>query len=275
MEIDMKYNIHINQKALSGTQLDIKDAAILDYLITYCNSESPRIKKERFGESTWINYDTLIQEMPLLRITTRQAITPRIKTLETEGYIITKLRTVGGMKRLFVKLTDKVDSLFMELTEPVQNISEPIHETLPNHYTIDNYTKDNSETPQRGALPENFGSTRLKRILKVYSRLWSKKYNLLYKPNYPRFGGALKGLDDLTEIQIASLLFIHFEWAGMDGSDTFQQKRMHDATYPFEWLVRAKNTYLAYIKNVVKIDPDDQEGLYEFVGKQINKLSTD
>lgn len=126
---------------------------------------------------------------------------------------------------------------------------------------------------EKQTLPPNFGSTRIKRVLKLYSRLWKQKYNLDYQVNFPRFGKAVNNFGEVSEMVIAALLLIHFEWAGMDGSDEFIRKRYFDATHPIEWAVTSKMTYLAYLKNVVKVDPDNEDAVYKFVGEQLAKIN--
>jgi len=81
----MKYNIFVNQLVLSKTKLDLKDCAILDYLRAFCQTDDKNIKQLEIKEAgisynyTWINFNYLIKEMPLLRLKTkRQVISERI-----------------------------------------------------------------------------------------------------------------------------------------------------------------------------------------------------
>ena len=116
----MKFNIRINQKALSKTNLDLFDCAILDYIIFYCSSANEKIEKQRIrnenGVWTWINYQTLLKDMPLLRIKSSGALTPRIKKIEKEGFFTT-LRQ--GNQKLFIKMNEKADELFIEVNRPI------------------------------------------------------------------------------------------------------------------------------------------------------------
>ena len=111
----MKYNIQINQEVLSETNLDIIDGAILDYLHVYCSSPNKKIDKQRIkdddGDWTWINYQTLLKDMPLLKIKSSGALTPRIKRIEAVGYIETYRK---GNQKLFIRLTEKIDELFIK-----------------------------------------------------------------------------------------------------------------------------------------------------------------
>lgn len=106
----MQYSININQLVLADTTLDMLDAAILQYIILICLSVAPSIEKGRKNGHTWLNYSHLMNEMPLLRIKTSHSIGPRIHKIEENGFITTQ--KIG--KRLYVKLTDKIDTLFSD-----------------------------------------------------------------------------------------------------------------------------------------------------------------
>ena len=147
----MKYNIQINQDILSKTSLDLIDSAILDYLYIYCNSLNEKIDKQRikdeFGIWTWVNYQTILKDMPLLRIKSSSALTPRFKSIEEEGVI--KIRREGNQK-LYIKLTDKIDELFIKTNSNVhenkQLSSKSCSRKRTNNNTIYNTTKDNIAT---------------------------------------------------------------------------------------------------------------------------------
>ena len=48
-------------------------------------------KQDEDGTWTWINYRTLLDDMPLLEINSPGALTPRIKKIEEAGFIKTKI----------------------------------------------------------------------------------------------------------------------------------------------------------------------------------------
>jgi len=106
----MKYNININQIALANTSLDIADGAILDYLYYLCSSLSVRVEKQRKNGYTWVNFNYLMEEMPLLRVKSKSRISERIKKISNEGY----LKTMREGNKFYVKLTAKVDELFVK-----------------------------------------------------------------------------------------------------------------------------------------------------------------
>lgn len=107
----MKYNININQHALSDSKLDLIDAAILDWLIVICNSKNKKIANRRNKGFTQVDYQFLIGDMPLLRLKSKSQLTPRIKRLEKEGYI--EVKRVKHQSN-YIALTEKVDKLFFQ-----------------------------------------------------------------------------------------------------------------------------------------------------------------
>lgn len=121
----MKYRIEINQEKLSETNIDVIDASILDYIMFYCKSPNKKIDKQRIkdedGDWTWINFGTILKDMPLLRIKSKSSLTPRIKKLEDAGYISSK--KINNQK-LFVKLNEKIDELFAETNRAVRKYEQ-------------------------------------------------------------------------------------------------------------------------------------------------------
>lgn len=125
----MKYNIIINQAVLSKSNVDLLDCAILDYIYWICSSPNAKITKNRLtnemGTWTRLNYQQLLRELPLLRIKTAGALSPRIKRLEEAGYIAI-FRPLN--QKLYVRLTKQIDELFTKLNSYTrQNIA--VHET--------------------------------------------------------------------------------------------------------------------------------------------------
>jgi len=161
----MKYFILINQQVLSKTNLDIIEGAILDYIYFYCNSQNEKVKKQRITDKnelwTWIDYKTLLRDMPMLKIKSIGAITSRINKIEKSGYIKTK--RFKNIKKYF-RMTAKSDDLFINMnrsihtdeqtcsykrTEPV-HIYEPIkNKVIKNKDKEDGFKKTNDERNEK------------------------------------------------------------------------------------------------------------------------------
>lgn len=104
----MKLVIVINQQAATALgDLDLIDCAILDWLMTICNSRNERIAAERRQGKTWVNYHKLMNDMPLLGFSTKSAVSKRLKKLQQNGYIT--LHT--HQQRTYIDITAKCDRL--------------------------------------------------------------------------------------------------------------------------------------------------------------------
>jgi hypothetical protein len=93
----MKYSININQAGIVEhglhTKTDLVDWAIIDYLMQWYFTERKKTvyDAEKETQFVWINYNHLIQEMPLIKIRTKSHISERIKKLRDLGLIETYL----------------------------------------------------------------------------------------------------------------------------------------------------------------------------------------
>jgi len=123
----MKYNIFIPQDILvsiSGTKLDIKDAAILSYLADFCIADDKGVDQANWVENgvsyryTWIDYSHLTKEMPLLKFNQTSSIVQRIKKLQSVGFIktMTVNSEITGQRKVYVRLTEKIKQLFFKPT---------------------------------------------------------------------------------------------------------------------------------------------------------------
>lgn len=274
----MKYNININQKVLQGQKLDIKDAAILDYLIVYCNSKNEKIQEQRYGDWTWISYKSLMKDMPLLEINSRQSLTPRITKLVNAGYIEKLNRAVGGKKRLFVKLTQKIDLLFVQTDSTVRENYETVRETLLNNNTTNNNTKDNIY-PFKYKLPDSISPPDVKtpsyshRLFGFYSIAWKEKYG--FNPNEPawgRFGKDIAKLHKtLSEHQIASMILTYLEWQGATESDMYVKRILDNACHPIKMMFTYSDAILANIRNVQKLPFTDEDKMNKIITNYLKK----
>lgn len=82
----------------------------MDYLYYLCSSLSERVEKHRKNGYTWVNFSYLMEEMPLLRIRSKSRISERIRKIAKEGYLL----TVRDGNKFYIKLTPKVDELFVK-----------------------------------------------------------------------------------------------------------------------------------------------------------------
>ena len=130
----MKYTIYINQKELSKTDFDLVDGAILDYLYFICNSKNEKIEEQRINGYTWVDYNKILSDIPLLRIKSKGALSRRVKKMEASGFIKLIERRKNGHKLKYFTLTKKSNSLFPQTHDPIHENENPIH---LNSYPID------------------------------------------------------------------------------------------------------------------------------------------
>lgn len=99
----MKYTILINQQAIVSAGLhlltDLTDWAILDYIQSWSFTGSGSKK----GNKVWINYAHLIEQMPLLGITSKGGISKRLAKLRDIGLILTEKDELD--QRIYVEMT--------------------------------------------------------------------------------------------------------------------------------------------------------------------------
>ncbi len=184
----MKYNININQIILAKTDLDIIDGAILDYLYYLCSSRSEKVEKHRKNGFTWVNFNYLLEEMPLLRIKAKSRVSERIKKIAEVGYILTWREG----NKMYIKMTGKIDELFVKSNDLPQafvktngsvrqnerKTASTVRQTEHNHYTNNHYTKPNVNVDLKNA--DNFLSDmergRLEHYLEKLDDLKSTKF---------------------------------------------------------------------------------------------------
>lgn len=124
-----------------------------------------------------------------------------------------------------------------------------------------------------GQLPISRGSNYIKRVLSIYCDLFRNKYGFYPQLPIGRFGKSLKNLIKThTELQIAALLIVFFEWCGMDGNDKFEKDKLLKVTHNFGWFFASINIYQAYIINVFGLDFNNEEKVKEFVSENMLAL---
>jgi DNA-binding MarR family transcriptional regulator len=105
----VKYTIPaIDQRAaLALGDIDLIDCHLLQWLFYFCNSKHQALERSKNG--TWVSYEFLAAEMPLLGIK-QTAVGERMRQLRDKGYIT--LETNKGVRKTYVGLTEKIERLF-------------------------------------------------------------------------------------------------------------------------------------------------------------------
>lgn len=108
----MKFSISINQKAAidSGLSLDIVDLAIFDFIKDFVLTGACRKVVDEYGEWFWISNKIIIEQMPVLGITTEKGMRKHINNLCSEGVLERHPDCVSAKKSLY-KLGNKFEGL--------------------------------------------------------------------------------------------------------------------------------------------------------------------
>ena len=123
-------------------------------------------------------------------------------------------------------------------------------------------------------LPETRGKTYILRILSVYRDLFRSKYGFMPSVPIARYGRQLKALNEThSELQVAAMLIVFFDWKGMSGDDNFTEQKLIDAGHALGWFFSTVNTYEIFLRNVYKLDFDKEEEVKNFVSKSMLSLN--
>ena len=150
---------------------------------------------------------------------------------------------------------------------PEENVMTGPDKNVGYNNTSINNTSINIGERTKMSLPPRFGKTGVQRVVGIYSLLWRNYYDTDFKlTNWGKVGKLFKPLlETYSELQVASLVWIHFNWHGMSGTDDFAFKRITDQAFPIEWIPRSASQYETYIKNVVGIDFDNPDEVQRYI----------
>lgn len=114
-----KYSININQNAAVelGLDVDIIDLAIFDYIKDFANSKKCETIVTENGVYFWVSHKNIIDNMPLLNITTTRGIAKRVDKLINAGLLI-KYSRCDQVSRTYYTFGEKYDEyLFVRTPE--------------------------------------------------------------------------------------------------------------------------------------------------------------
>ena len=212
-----------------------------------------------------------------------------IKILEERGLIDKQTRYKSGTKE---QMSNLYQIMTVETIEPREMSNDCDTSSIPtptpssqngavtisnlNYNKLTQVTDIPSEPLQKEKkeaimqLPETFGKTYITRLLSTYKRLFNDKFGFQPTVDMPRFGKACKSLCEAHhELQIASMMVIYFQWCGMAGNDEFTHKKLLDNAFNFQWFSSTINQYEAYLRNVMKVDMDNESSLISFLRENL------
>ncbi len=279
----MKYNIQINQLGLSEDKdITIQEASVIDWLFTICATSSKKIDKERKGNWTWVSCQHLITDMPLLRIKSRSGGAKLLSRIEKLGYI----EILREPRQLFVKPTAKMTKLYISTVSASSQtgdkdeslVSQETQSCIPqdtyhntNNIILNTNTSINENTEPlqkeeeiqeeeydnekdeiiiptpKVTLSEN--KTPVFRIVSVYSSFYRTLYGYNHKHNFAMMLKTFKPLLEMySEIQIALLLGVMFDWHGLEGNNESESRWLQENCFPPSAFVKQINKYELYIR---------------------------
>lgn len=198
-------------------------------------------------------------------------ITTRNKKGEVTGWYI-KLNYIWSKK--------KVESLDLEESPLVLDTTSGEKETNAlsanniNALNV-NILPESSETEIKPiiTLPITRGKSPVMRLLSIYCSLFIDKFGVSYKGSVPM---TLKQFKDLlvvySELQLAALLIVYFNWKGMAGDNFKDQDFLCSIAFPPTAFRSSISKYEVYARNVMGMPFDDDEKLLPIVGTHFKTL---
>lgn len=162
----MQYTITINQLAVisSGLNLDVVDMSIFDFIKHYAHSDKCMKLQTETGTFFWISHNVVIQELPILGITTGAGVVKRINKLIDAG-LLARHPNCDLMRKTFYKFGPNYDKVCFvshnESLQPTTNVEGPHNESLRlshneslgNQYTKDHNTIESNKPADGGLFP--------------------------------------------------------------------------------------------------------------------------
>lgn len=196
----MKYFVNIDQKTIFeiAPQLNFNDCAILDYVINYCKGKSSNIKriKHKGYSYTWIDYQTLTEEMPLLHFESTDPVYRRLTKLIEAGFLD---KTFDKNKQPFFKTTPLADKLKIlqktdENSRSKSGIDEPNRSKERSSVSFSDGEVSAFETDRLIYYNNNINNT-LRASARAGTTNISEKKNLNQEEKHPDFDSMIEIMD--------------------------------------------------------------------------------
>lgn len=129
-----------------------------------------------------------------------------------------------------------------------------------NNTSISEVSKSKPEESGIDELPDSLGKNYISRLVEIYHLAWNYKFKFqCLEQAKGRTAKILKNLkEDYTEYEIASMIFLHFEWKGLNNDNEFMNKKLEDNCFPMSWLAMSVNSYQTFLKEKMGIKDSKQ-----------------
>ena len=165
----MQYTITINQLAVinAGLDLDVVDMTIFDVVKQYAHSEKCMKLQTETGTYFWVSHTTIIQQLPILGISTGAGIIKRINKLIDAG-LLARHPNCDLMRKTFYKFGPNYDKVCFttqnENSQPTTTVEGPHNERLGathnerlGNQTINEHSTIEQENADGGLFPAEPG----------------------------------------------------------------------------------------------------------------------
>lgn len=263
------------------------EKAILLYNIDFwlkTNKANKKNKREFGGKEYYWTFNSASSFKELFPYMKVSSISRWLKELEDNGALISgKFNKLGYDKTKWYTTKDYV--IEKSVSQNEQSIAQNEQPIPDNKHKIINtdilppvVVVTTDIIPPKKTLPENRGNSPVARIDSIYGTLFHREYG--FYPQVTSLPSRRKVFKELlasyTEIQLAYLLIVYFNWNGMDDNspkdrDWFKKKTFDVFTFRFNL-----EKFLAYTKNVsgYGAEFDDSDLLVPIVGKYFLSLSS-
>ena len=235
----MQYTISINQLAVinAGLNLDVVDMAIFDFVKQYAHSDKCMKLQTETGTYFWVSHNVIIQQLPILGISTGAGIIKRINKLIDSG-LLARHPNCDLMRKTFYKFGPNYDKVnFTTHNESLQpttrvegtyneSLGKSHNESLGNQSNVNNQnTIEQNKAADGGLFPsEPEIKTRIRQTSEQAACLFKNSRFADYKLFAAEFTGS-----EFTDVDIVYYFHAVADWSAQKG------KKMKD------WIATTRN----------------------------------
>lgn len=238
----MQYSIKIDQLAVmnAGLDVDVVDMTIFDFIQHYAHSDKCMKLQTETGTYYWVSHTTIIQQLPILGISTGAGIVKRINKLIDAG-LLSRHPNCDMMRKTFYKFGPNYYKINFtadnESLQPTTNVEGTHNESLGvshnescrNHYTNNHSTIEQNKPADGGLFPNDSGFvpvtvTRPRRTAEPAACLFENSRFAEYEAFAAQFNGA-----EFANVDLVYYYHAVADWSAQKG------KKMKD------WIATTRN----------------------------------
>lgn len=257
------------------------EKAIIIYNLRYwlkLNKANDVNIKDKNGKKYFWSFNSVSSYKEIFPYFTESSMQRWFKELEKDSVII-----VGSFNKRKYDKTKwytlpefEIDETITQNGECISQNDEPIPDNKPQIINTD--ILDTKETREEVidntiTLPKNRGTTAPMRLLYLYSKLFFNIYNVTYKADYKKDIPIIKNiLSNYSELQVAFMLCVYFDWHGIKGSDDKEFNFVTSIAFPIAMFKTMSNKFEIYIKNVLNYKFEDDREMLNKVGEYLRSI---